>query len=133
MTENVLADYLLAYGKKQWQPGRVDCCLFLAAWAIWLGHRDPADHLRGAYDSEDGFRVIVAASGGVVGVVDRCASAIGARRIPQASCGDIGVIGNTKDIRCQFGAIFDGARWRIRTPAGYRSIVARPLAAWSIL
>ena len=131
--ENTLADFLRAYGEKPWAPGRVDCCLFLAAWAIWLGHRDPAEHLRGVYDGEDGFRAIVNAAGSVVAVVDRCASVIGARRIQQPTCGDIGVIGNTKDVHCQFGAIFDNARWQIRAPAGYRSIIARPLAAWSIL
>lgn len=133
MIEIALADFLRAYGEKPWQPGKVDCCLFLAAWAIWLGHRDPAAHLRGTYDTEEGFRALIRDAGGVSPIVSHCALSIGAKRVQRPSCGDIGIVGNTKDIRCQFGAIFDGARWVIRTPSGHRRIFAGPLAAWSII
>lgn len=133
VTETGLRAFVDAYREQPWQPGRVDCCLFLAAWAIWLGYPDPAEHLRGTYDSDEGFRAIVERAGGVVAVVSPCAIRIGGKRIQRPSCGDIGVIGNTKDLRCQFGAIFDGDRWLIRTPDGIRSVAAQPLAAWSII
>lgn len=132
VTEAGLRAFVEAYREQPWQPGKIDCCLFLAAWAIWLGHPDPAEHLRGTYDSDEGFRTIVERAGGVVCVVARCVAKIGGKRVQRASCGDIGVIGNTKDLRCQFGAIFDGNRWLIRTPEGVRSFTASPLASWTI-
>lgn len=130
--ERTLSDFLRAYGEKRWAPGTVDCCLMLASWAIWLGHPDPAAHLRGTYDSDEGFAMIVERAGGVVPLVSTCAAGIGGKHIQRPSCGDIGVYGNTKDIRCQFGAIFDGERWVIRTPSGLRTMPGRALAAWAI-
>lgn len=131
--ERTLAEFLRAYGEKPWRPGvDVDCCLFLASWALWLGHPDPAAHLRGTYDSDDGFRLIVNQAGGVAPLVADCAGRIGGRRLQQPACGAIGVIGSPSNIHRQFGAIHDGERWQVRFRNSVGPMVAAPLAIWMI-
>jgi hypothetical protein len=130
--ERTLAEFLRAYGEKRWQPGEVDCCMFLAAWAIWLGHSDPAAHLRGTYDSEEGFRAIVEREGSVPVLVGSCASLIRGRRQQRPVCGAIGVIGSAINVHRQFGAIHDGERWQVRFKNGVGPMAAQPLGIWSI-
>ncbi|MDX0251144.1 hypothetical protein GOC31_20825 [Sinorhizobium meliloti] len=130
--EQTLAEFLRAYGEKPWQPGKVDCCLFLAAWAVWLGYPDPARHLRGAYDGEEGFREIIEKSGSVTVLVGSCASLIRGRRLQRPICGAIGVIGSATNIHRQFGAIHDGERWQVRLKNGIGPMTAQPLGIWFI-
>jgi hypothetical protein len=130
--ENTLSDFFRAYERKPWQPGHVDCCLFVAAWSIWLGHPDPALDWRGSYDSDQGFREIISKAGGVVPLFERCAARIRARRVQRASVGDVAVIGSHKNIEKQFGAIFDGERWNIRFIDRIGSLTATPLAIWRL-
>jgi hypothetical protein len=128
-----LALFLDVYGRKPWAPGiDVDCCLFLAEWAIWLGHSDPATYLRGTYNSDDGFRAIIAAHQGVVPLVEHCVAHINGKRVTAPTCGAIGVIGSPTSIHRQWGAIFDGRRWLVRSRAGIAPLAARPLAIWEI-
>lgn len=98
---------------------------------MWLGHAEPAPHLRGAYDSEDGFREIIASHGGVVPLVASCADTIGAR-IDAPERGAIGVIGARGNITRQFGAIYDGGRWLVRTARGFEPVTAPTLAIWRL-
>lgn len=130
--EGKLEAFFRHHEEQAWNPGRVDCCLFLASWAVWLGHPDPAPHLFGTYDSEDGFRAIISAAGGVVPVVERCVSNIGGKRVQQPFCGAVGVIGSSTNIDRQFGAIFDGSRWNVRFIHSIGPMAAAPLAIWSI-
>lgn len=132
MVDPVLAGFIASYEVKPWAPGTVDCCLALAAWAVWLGYPDPAEHLRGTYNSEDGFRAIFVRAGGVVALVASCAAKIDARPVDSPQCGDIGVIGSAVSNDRQFGAIFDGERWRVRFTNRYGAMVASPLAIWRI-
>jgi hypothetical protein len=127
-----LASFLQRDVLQSWQPGTVDCCMFLASWAIWLGHRDPAAHLRGAYDSEDGFRKIIAEAGGVVPLVAHCVHSIQGRAVQSPDAGMIGVIGSATNLQKQWGAIFDGRQWIVRTMAGHTTFSATPLAIWDI-
>ncbi|RVG20335.1 hypothetical protein CN231_05665 [Sinorhizobium meliloti] len=106
--------------------------MFLAAWAVWLGHRDPAQHLRGAYDSEDGFRGIIERAGSVPELVGACVSSIGGKRVQRPLCGSVGVIGSPINIHRQFGAIHDGSGWLVRTQSGIGRMTARTLSAWEI-
>lgn len=131
--EQTLREFVRAYGEKPWRPGvDVDCCLFLASWALWLGHRDPAAHLRGTYDSDDGFRLIVEHAGGIMPLVEDCAVRIDGRRVQRPACGSIGVIGSPTNIHRQFGAIHDGERWLVRFRNSVGPMVATPLAIWMI-
>jgi hypothetical protein len=127
-----LAAFLAANDRKPWEPGTVDCCLFLADWAMWLGHEDPAAHLRGTYSDDDGFRAIIAAHEGVVPVVAACVANINGKRVQQPRCGSVGVIGSAANIKRQWGAIFDGSRWIVRSRQGIGPIAAKPLAIWEI-
>lgn len=130
--QETLREYFRDHARQAWRPGEVDCCLFLASWAMWLGHPDPAPHLRGTYNCDDGFRAIIHAAGGVVPVVERCAGLIGGKRIQQPVCGSIGVIGSKANIDHQYGAIFDGTRWNVRFIHSIGPMTASPLAIWSI-
>lgn len=127
-----LQAFFRRHAQLPWQPGTVDCCMFLASWAMWLGHPDPASHIRGRYDDEDGFRAVIDQEGGLVAGVGRCVSNIGGKRLQQPVCGAIGVIGSAINPQHQFGAIFDGARWNIRFINSIGPMTAAPLAIWSI-
>lgn len=128
MLDAFTADHL----RKPWQPGSVDCLLALADWTVACGYPDPVAHLRGAYDSEDGFQAIIAAHGGVVPLVGDCCSRIGLTRADRPAIGSVGVIGSWTDIQRQFGAIFDGKGWRVRFKDAYPRLSARPLQIWKV-
>lgn len=127
-----LEAFFAEHGARPWQPGAVDCLLMLADYAVALGHSDPAAHLRGTYDSEDGFRSIIEQAGGAVPLVGDCASRIGARRLQQPMHGAIGVIGSAGNIHRQFGAIYDGERWIARLKETFTRVTANALAIWAI-
>lgn len=129
---DVLAAFVADHDTRSWQPGVVDCCMFLASWAMWLGHPDPAAHLRGTYHDDEGFRRIIVAAGGVVPVVEGCVANIGGRRIAAPVAGAIGVIGARTNTNHQFGAVFDGGRWLVRFTNRVGHMAASPLAIWSI-
>ncbi|TCU34173.1 DUF6950 family protein [Rhizobium azibense] len=129
---NTLGSFLADNNARPWQPGKVDCCIVLADWAIWLGHSDPAAHLRGAYDNDEGFRAIIAAHQGAVPVVSVCVANIGGQPTSKPERGDIGVIGSTTNIHRQFGAIHDGKSWLVRMHGGFGQMTAKILAAWKI-
>lgn len=116
-----------------WSPGHeVDCCLELAAWAMWLGHPDPASHLRGTYEQGQGQLDVLERGGGAIALVAACASAIGGMPIVAPARGDIGVVGSPTNITRQFGVIHDGRGWLTRTRAGFCRVSARTLSAWKI-
>ncbi|MGZ2455454.1 DUF6950 family protein [Rhizobium anhuiense] len=129
--ELTLADFVAKQNERPWQPGVVDCSLALADWAVWLGRPDPAPHLRGRYDSEEGFRRIIESEGGLLPVIENCVARIGGRR-GGLTAGAIGVIGARTNINRQWGAIFDGRRWLVRFIDGFGSMTANALAIWEI-
>lgn len=128
---NLLQSFIADNNTRPWQPGQVDCCMVLADWAMWLDHPDPAVHLRGAYDSDEGFRAIIAAAGSVPALVASCIPRSG-KRIQHPSAGDIGVIGSPTNINRQFGAIHDGNGWLVRMHGSFGRMTAQTLAAWMI-
>jgi hypothetical protein len=131
-TADTLAAFLADNNARPWQPGHVDCCMVLADWARWLGHDDPAAHLRGKYDSDKGFRAIIAAHDGAVPLVGACVANINGNATERPTRGDIGVIGSPINIHRQFGAIHDGTSWLVRMHGGFGRMTARTLAAWEI-
>lgn len=106
--------------------------MVLADWAKWLGHNDPAAHLRGTYDSDEGFRDIIDAHHGAVPLVGGCVANIGGAVVDRPTRGDIGVIGSPTNIHRQFGAIHDGKSWLVRMHGGFGPMTARTLAVWKI-
>jgi hypothetical protein len=132
LVSETLAAFLSAQERKSWDAATLNCMLFPAAWAIWLGHRDPVENWRGAFGSEDEYLKIVRDAGGCVPLMDDAAKRIGGRRISSPTCGAVGVIGSVNNLERQFGAIFDGSRWLVRFTNRIGSMSARPLAIWSI-
>lgn len=128
---SLLQSFIADNNRRSWQPGQVDCCMVLADWAVWLGHPDPAAHLRSTYDSDEGFRAIIAASGNVPALVASCTPRSG-KRIQHPSAGDIGVIGSPTNIHRQFGAIHDGNGWLVRMHGGFGRMTASTLVTWKI-
>ena len=126
-----LAAFIAHNDARPWQPGHVDCCMVLADWAMWLGHVDPAAHLRGTYDSDEGFRAIITAAGNVPALVATCLPR-NAKRIQRPTVGTIGVIGSPINIHRQFGAIHDGNGWLVRSRGGFQRVTAKTLIAWEI-
>jgi hypothetical protein len=106
--------------------------LFPAAWAIWLGHRDPVEEWRGAFSNEAEYLAIVRAAGGCVPLMAVAAARISGRPLAVPTCGAVGVIGSPTNLDRQFGAIFDGSRWLVRFSNRIGSMTARPLAIWEI-
>ncbi|MBX4992292.1 hypothetical protein ABID08_000723 [Rhizobium binae] len=132
MVEQTLFAFLAAQERKAWDAATLNCMLFPAAWAIWLGHRDPVENWRGAFASENEYLAIVRAAGGCVPLMEKAAERINARRLMVPVCGAVGVIGSHTNFDRQFGAIFDGRRWLVRFTNRIGSMAARPLAIWSI-
>lgn len=128
-----LRDFLDAYEREPWTPGRrVDCCLIIAEWAQWLGYQDPVAEFRGTYEPGQGQIDILAAHGGALPLIEAAALSIGAKPVDQPQAGDFGVVGSQKNITRQFGVIHDGEGWLTRAPDGFKRITARTLAAWRL-
>lgn len=128
-----LAAFLVSNEREPWSPGgKVDCCLALAEWAVWLGYPDPASHLRGTYQPGQGQLDILAGRGGAVELVAGCADRLGLSRTDAPQAGDIGVVGSGHNFTRQFGVIHDGAGWLTRTPHGFARVAAKTLAAWRL-
>ena len=131
--EERLRAFMASNEREPWTPGgKVDCCLALAEWAIWLGYPDPAAHLRGAYQPGQGQIDILAESGGAIMLVKSCAESLGLSGADTPQLGDIGVVGSAHNITRQFGVIHDGEGWLTRTPSGFARVAAKTLAAWRL-
>lgn len=131
--EERLKAFLVSNELEPWTPGgKVDCCLALAEWAIWVGYPDPAAHLRGAYQPGQGQIDILAASGGAIALVKSCVESLGLSGTDAPQVGDIGVVGSAHNNTRQFGVIHDGAGWLTRTPRGFTRVAAKTLAAWRL-
>lgn len=60
----VLSDYLASLAKRTWQPGVLDCGVFMADWVRLICGVDPIADVRGKYSSEREFMRIVRREGG---------------------------------------------------------------------
>lgn len=128
-----LAAFLDDYRRKPFQWGTADCSLFVADWAMTLGHSDPAHDLRGTYTTHLGCRRLLRKRGGIVSVVGRCAARIGLKAAPRPSLGAIGVIGSHDDEWQQWSAIWTGAGWAVKWEDEIVQFTAKPIAIWSFV
>ena len=115
--------------------GEWDCCMTLANWVRSVRGPDPADHLRGTYSDDAGWRKIVADQGGLIRVVEAVARRADMLRIHPdfAQPGDVAVArigGNDFEL----GAICTGPdRWVVKLQRGVQRFPAtRALAAWRL-
>ena len=127
-----LSAFLSAKSRAPLAWGRDDCLMDVADWALALTGVDPAAPWRGTYDDESGADAILAAHGGLVGLLDYGLVAAGWRRTCAPQPGDIGAI----DVRTDrgpalTGAIRCGGRWACRGLKGRALIRAGAVAAWT--
>lgn len=127
-----LPDFCTAHAALPHVWGDVDCCLVLADWALANGHADGAAHLRGTYATADACFAVVEAAGGLVPLVGGIAAGLGLAEIETVQPGCIAIIGSRQETRKQWGAIFDGANWRVRQPEGFIETKARAIRMWAI-
>ena len=127
-----LDSFMVRHTALAFEWGRVDCSTVLADWAIANGWPDPAAQSRGQYSSEDEWRSIVTARGGLLPVIaDLCARS-GIPVLRERQRGAVGVIGAPHNVERQWGAIFDGAVWQVRQPSGFAPVRAQPLGMWKV-
>lgn len=94
--------------------GISDCSLMIADWATANGYADPAAHLRGQYASEAGCRALLAAQGGLLAVVGKCAASIDLKPLREPEFGCVAVVGAQSRPERQWSAIWDGHHWMVR-------------------
>jgi len=133
----VLADldaFLAANGAKPWAWGVHDCCMVLADWLVENGHADPAASWREAYRTEAECKAIVQAHGGLVAIIDALAAAAALEPLSVPVRGAVGVIDGCRGVfDQQWGALFDGRRWQVRSARGFVGFtVSRPVLAWRV-
>lgn len=110
--------------------GGDDCVTFMAAWGIELTGRDAMAALRGTYAGKDAAYAIVAADGGMVPLVDRLFSQIGARRVQIPEDGDIAIV--TERDGHEVGAIRFGPLWAMMSPHGVIAKAWPAKAVWRL-
>lgn len=88
----MLADYLASLRNTRFQPGVLDCGIFLADWAMRCGLSDPIADLRGAYANEKGYLRIIRREGGFVECCSRRLARIGMVETTQARSGDLAIV-----------------------------------------
>lgn len=120
LTERIGA-FLDAAAAQLFQYGTHDCALMLADWGRELTGIDGAADLRGTYRSEAGCARVLRRAGGLVAVVDRCATRIGFARRDVARAGDIGVgpcILRNGETGEAGGLCVDARQWASLAPKG---------------
>lgn len=85
----VLAEYLATLRNRKWQPGSLDCGVFMADWIVACGCRDPIADVRGSYSTEEQFQRILDREGGFLSSCRKRMIAIGMRRTRSSSEGDL--------------------------------------------
>lgn len=87
-----LADYLGSLSKRRWQPGVLDCGVFMADWVAIVSGKDPIADVRGTYSSEEEFDAILARENGFVRSCADRLRRVGFVRTRQPAAGDIAVV-----------------------------------------
>lgn len=84
-----LADYLASLRARRWQPGVLDCGVFMADWVMALCGRDPIADVRGSYATEKQFLRIVRHEGGFVASCGARLTRVGFVETLQPRAGDL--------------------------------------------
>jgi Domain of unknown function (DUF6950) len=87
-----LSDYLASLAGKRWQPGALDCGVFMADWVLQITGIDPIADVRGRYRTARQFLRIVRAEGGFERSCRRRLEAVGYRPVAQPGAGDLAIV-----------------------------------------
>lgn len=109
--------------------GERDCSLWPCEWIKAERGIDPAEHLRGTYDSALSCARILREAGGLPALAARLAASAGllATDVPEA--GDVGLI-ETPD--APLLALCTGPKWAIKTKDGLVIVPATSAQAWIV-
>lgn len=88
----LLSDYLEEVSLRKWQPGVLDCGIFIADWLVLLMGSDPISDLRGSYRSDVGFARIVRREGGFIKSCSVRMAKIGLSVAGDAKPGDVAAV-----------------------------------------
>lgn len=88
----LLAEYLASITKRRWQPGILDCGVFMADWVERLKGVDPIADVRGTYSTETSFARIVRREGGLVRACSARLRAADMRETTKSKTGDIAIV-----------------------------------------
>jgi hypothetical protein len=106
-----LPDYLDEVARRQFQPGSLDCAIFMADWIMQVTGLDPIADKRGAYSTADQYRELLKAEGGIVKACHTRALAVGLNETDNPKAGDPMLVnapiqvGESRVIRFPVGAI----------------------------
>lgn len=88
-----LSRYLDGMATRRWQPGVLDCGVFMADWARLVCGCDPIADVRGSYDSVEQYEEILAREHGLIRSVANRLRAVGYFRTAlRPAAGDIAVV-----------------------------------------
>jgi hypothetical protein len=87
-----LAEYLASMRARRWQPGLLDCGVFMADWVWRLTGIDPIADVRGSYSTEREFRRIVRHEGGLMVSCGRRLASVGFTETDKPGAGDIAIV-----------------------------------------
>ena len=123
-----LQAFLLAKSGERFAYGTSDCGLLIADWWLWRHGIDPAADLRGTYETEQGCADLMRTRGGLLRIVRRIASSVGAKRVSDAHAGCFGVV---RFNGAHYGAIATSeTNWAIRGKGLVITRLCRPVAIW---
>ena len=89
MNEPSLAEYLAGLRQRRWQPGVLDCGVFMADWVVQFCGRDPIADVRGTYATERQFLRIVRREGGFQAACAERLARVGFREAATPRAGDL--------------------------------------------
>ncbi|APE43419.1 hypothetical protein BOO69_08310 [Sulfitobacter alexandrii] len=119
--------------------GETDCMLVLADWIRTVRGADPADHIRGTYDSPGSCQRETGFLRTPVEAVEKCLSTIGGLpRVDEPAPGDIALIriADGRGGLMTAGAIWTGTAWGCKGPEGTTTISPRAVvevtAIWAV-
>jgi hypothetical protein len=84
-----LADYLASLRRRRWQPGILDCGVFMADWVKQVCGVDPIADVRGTYSTEKQFLRIIRSEGNFEKSCAARLEAAGFMPTQQPNAGDI--------------------------------------------
>lgn len=125
-----LKEFLVKAASVPFNFGEWDCAMTLANWVREQTGIDPAPDLRGTYQTDEEWKAIVEAAGGMVYLVRCLALKAGLVPIVYPQRGDIGVIEVPRlgDV----GAIFSGTRWVCKLRRGVYGGSTQFYVAWGL-
>lgn len=123
-----LTAFLRRAAAQPFEFGEWDCAMTLANWVREQTGEDPAETLRGSYESDEGWQMIVRREGGLIPLVEALAFGAGMKRVIVPKEGDIGII-HLPTVG-EAGGIKIARGWAVKLASGMTAGSAVYRAAW---